>query len=124
MKYHKDIPILVFNNQDEFINWLKENYTDKNAYWLAFAKKASDKTSISYVEAREAALMYGWIDGLINKYDEDYYLIKFTHRRPKSIWSKINVGIAEGLIATGEMHQEGLNEVELAKADGRWDKAY
>lgn len=124
MIFHKDIPVLFLNNQNEFISWLNTNYKDSNAYWLAFAKKASAKTSISYAEAREAALMYGWVDGLINKYDHDYYLIKFTHRRPKSTWSKINVGIVERLITKGKMHPEGLKEVELAKADGRWDKAY
>ena len=124
MKYHKRLRVLLFKTQSEFIEWLKDNYMDEDLYWLAFAKKASKESSITYKEAREAALMYGWIDGLINKYNEDYYFIKFNHRRPKSTWSNINKAIAEGLIEKGKIHKEGLRQVELAKSDGRWDNSY
>ena len=79
---------------------------------------------INYVEAREIALMYGWVDSLPNKLDDDFYLLKFTHRRPKSIWSKINVAIVEDLIKTNRIHPEGLKEANEAKQDGRWDAAY
>lgn len=122
--HHKDIEILDFKNQDEFINWLKINYKDETPYWLKLVKKHSTESGINYVEAREAALIHGWIDGLANRLDDDYFLVKFTHRRPKSIWSKINVAIVEDLMSSNKMHSEGLNEVKRAKDDGRWDAAY
>ncbi len=121
---HKNIEILDFNNQNEFIDWLKSNYQDESPYWLILIKKHSNKSGINYVDAREAALIHGWIDGLANKFDDDFYLVKFTHRRPKSIWSKINVAIAEELINSNKMHPEGLAEVKRAKDDGRWGAAY
>jgi uncharacterized protein YdeI (YjbR/CyaY-like superfamily) len=121
---HKDIEILEFGNQKEFLDWLSINYLDQTPYWLKLIKKHSAKSGINYVEAREVALMYGWIDGLANRFDDDYYLVKFTHRRPKSVWSKINVAIVEELINTNKMHSEGLNEVNRAKSDGRWEAAY
>ncbi len=121
---HKNIEILEFNNQNDFIVWLENNYKDENPYWLKLIKKHSLKSGINYVEAREAALIHGWIDGLANRLDNDYFLVKFTHRRPKSIWSKINVAIVEELIKSNKMHSEGLNEVKRAKENGRWDAAY
>ena len=121
---HKEIPVLSFADKQSFRNWLKNNFTKPGAYWLKFAKKLSKETTISYEEAREVAISFGWIDGLRNRLDEDYYLIRFTHRRSKSIWSKINVSIADELIADNRMHPEGVKEVEAAKKDGRCDKAY
>jgi uncharacterized protein YdeI (YjbR/CyaY-like superfamily) len=121
---HKNIEILEFSNQSEFISWLKINYLDDSPYWLKLVKKHSPKSGISYIEAREAALIHGWIDGLANKFNDDYFLVKFTHRRPKSVWSKINVAIVEEIINSNKMHDEGLVEVKKAKNDGRWDAAY
>lgn len=123
-KQHKDIVVLTFSDKISFQKWLQLNYADTKAYWLKFAKKASKKSTLSYEDAREIAISFGWIDGLRNRLDNDYYLIKFTHRRYKSIWSKINVGIAEMLTASDKMQPEGAKEVEAAKEDGRWDKAY
>jgi uncharacterized protein YdeI (YjbR/CyaY-like superfamily) len=121
---HKNIEILDFKNQNNFIAWLKNNHHDESPYWLKLVKKHSPKSGINYIEAREAAPMYGWIDGLVNRFDDDYFLVKFTHRRPKSIWSRINVAIVEELINSNKMQAEGLAEVKRAKDDGRWDAAY
>lgn len=122
---HKDNkPIHYFKNQKEFEKWLQKNFSKEDAIWLRLYKKNSGAKSINYAEALDVALCYGWIDGLVNKYDEDSYLQRFTPRRPKSLWSKKNVEKVERLIAEGKMKVPGLNEVEKAKADGRWAAAY
>lgn len=87
-------------------------------------KKDSGKTSINYAEALDQALCYGWIDGQRNSYDAESFIQKFTPRRARSIWSKINVGHVERLHKTGHMHEAGLKAVEAAKSDGRWHAAY
>jgi len=92
--------------------------------WLKFAKKGSGIETVTYDQAVEVALCYGWIDGQVRKLDEDYYLQRFTPRRARSKWSKINRQKATELIERGEMRPAGLREVERAKADGRWDAAY
>ena len=91
---------------------------------MKLAKKDSGIASVTYDEAVEAALCYGWIDGQKKGFDEQYWLQKFTPRGPKSIWSKINTVKAEKLIASGEMKLSGLKAIEAAKNDGRWDAAY
>ena len=121
---HKGIEVLEFTSQQEFIDWLSDNYVTETPYWVKLVKKSSKKPGIGYVDAREAALMHGWVDGQANKLDDDFWLVRFTHRRPKSIWSKINVAIVEELIATDRIHPEGLKEAKKAQSDGRWDKAY
>lgn len=117
-----DLPILLFTSSDEWRQWLSE-VTDTSGIWMRFYKKGKGE-SISYAEALDEALSYGWIDSQVAKYDDDSYLQKFTPRRPKSIWSKRNIGYAERLIAEGKMMPPGLKEVEEAKADGRWQQAY
>ncbi len=87
-------------------------------------KKASGKTGMNYDEALEEALCFGWIDGIMKKYDEESYVQRFTPRRAKSIWSKINVGKVERLIKEGKMMPSGMEQIEVAKKDGRWDAAY
>jgi uncharacterized protein YdeI (YjbR/CyaY-like superfamily) len=87
-------------------------------------RKAADVQSITYAEALDEALCYGWIDGQVKKYDSDSFLRKFTPRRKRSVWSKINVGHAMRLIESGRMKPGGLKEVEDAKQDGRWTEAY
>lgn len=124
MEMHKDLPVLTFKNQKECLDWLKKHHKQEEAVWFKFAKKASDFVTVTYAEAREAAIMYGWIDGLKNAYDEDSYLLRFTARRPKSKWSKINRGIAEELMKSGKMKSAGQKEVDAAKEDGRWKEAY
>lgn len=121
---YKDLPLLTFEKQDEWFDWLEANHDKAPAVWIKFAKKKSGETTITYEQAREGALMYGWIDGLGNAFDDKFHVQRWTPRRPKGVWSKINRGIAEELIKQGRMKPSGLREVENAKLDGRWDAAY
>ena len=104
--------------------WLKENHAEINGIWLKIAKKEARVPTVSYAEALDSALCYGWIDGQKAALDEKFWLQKFTPRTAKSIWSKTNCAKAESLIAEGRMQAAGLRQVELAKADGRWERAY
>lgn len=117
-------PILIFTSQAEWRQWLEENHRNVNAVWLLFYKKDSGKKTFGYAEALEEALCYGWIDGVANKYNEESYLQRFTPRRAKSIWSKVNREHIERLTKAGKMKPSGVAEVERAKADGRWEAAY
>jgi uncharacterized protein YdeI (YjbR/CyaY-like superfamily) len=119
-----DLPIIAFESADAWEEWLEEHHAAAQGVWLKFAKKASGKPSVTYVEAVNAALCFGWIDGQAKGFDADYSLQRFTPRRPKSAWSQINRGRADTLIAQGKMRAAGLREVERARADGRWDAAY
>lgn len=101
-----------------------ENHNTSVGVWLKLAKKDADAQSVSYDEAVETALCFGWIDGQKQAHDEQFWLQKFTRRSDKSIWSKINKEKALALIKAGRMQPSGLKEVERAKADGRWDAAY
>jgi uncharacterized protein YdeI (YjbR/CyaY-like superfamily) len=124
MEMFKDLPVLLFKSPDEFADWLDKNHTQPAGAWLKIAKKNTGAVSVSYTEALDVALCYGWIDGQVQKYDEQYYIQKFTPRRAKSIWSKKNTEKAETLIAAGKMKPAGLAAINQAKADGRWDSAY
>lgn len=104
--------------------WLKENHAKSPGLWLNFAKKNASLKSVYYAEALEIALCYGWIDGQVKSLNEESYLHKFTPRKPRSTWSKINRVKVEKLIEAGRMQPPGLAEVERAKADGRWERAY
>ena len=116
--------IMDFPSAREFEQWLAKNHAESTGIWLRFFKKNSGVLSVSYVEAVDAAICFGWIDGQLKKYDEESWLRKFTPRRPKSVWSKRNRAHAERLIKAGKMHAAGLQEVEAAKEDGRWKAAY
>ncbi len=118
------MPIKPFKNQKAWAAWLEKNHTKFSGVWLQLAKKASGITSVTYDEALEVALCYGWIDGQKKSYNESSWLQKFTPRKAKSIWSKVNVGKAERLIASGQMKKAGLEAIESAKKDGRWEAAY
>ncbi len=120
----KEPPILAFPTSETWSQWLAKNHSLSSGIWLRFFKKASGVASISYDEALDEALCYGWIDGQLKKYDETSWLHKFTPRRPRSMWSSRNKEHAERLIAAGRMQVAGLNEINTAKADGRWDTAY
>ena len=124
MESSKELLILGFATQQDWEVWLAEHYADLTGIWLKIAKKATGTQSISYAEALEGALCYGWIDGQKAAFDEQYWLQKFTPRRPKSVWSQINRDKANALIEAGRMQPSGLRQVELARADGRWDAAY
>jgi uncharacterized protein YdeI (YjbR/CyaY-like superfamily) len=112
--------ILWFESAAEFRSWLKKNHADSNGIWLRIFKKDSGEKSISYAEALDQALCYGWIDGQKQAHDAHSWLQKFTPRRPGSGWSKINTTHVERLIKSGQMAPAGLKAVEAAKNDGRW----
>jgi len=116
--------IISFKTQKEFEKWLDKNYCLQEGIWLRYFKKASRVKTVTYAEALEVALCYGWIDGQAKKYDEDSWLQKFTPRRQRSIWSKRNIEHVERLIKEGQMKSAGRKEMERAKEDGRWDNAY
>lgn len=116
--------ILYFKTTREFEKWLGKNHSTHNGMWLRFFKKDSGVKAVTYEEAVCEALCYGWIDGQTNKYDEQSWLQKFTPRRPKSVWAERNKDRIKRLLKEGKMKPAGLAEVDNAKADGRWDKAY
>jgi len=113
-----------FASQDDWRAWLAEHHADADGIWIKFAKKGSGLPTVVYAEAVEVALAYGWIDGHTKGIDDRHYRQRYTPRRARSKWSKVNRTKAEALIARGAMQPAGLAEVERAKADGRWDAAY
>lgn len=119
-----DLQILPFTNKKKWTDWLSRQHDKSAGVWLKLSKKASGISSVTYEEALESALCYGWIDGQKKGFDDKYWLQKFTPRGSKSIWSKINTEKAEKLIASGEMKPAGLKAIEAAKKDGRWAAAY
>lgn len=119
-----DIPVKAFATARAWERWLAKEAATSEGLWIRLAKQGSEIVSISYEEAVEVALCYGWIDGQKAPVDEQFWLQRFTPRRPGSRWSKINCGRVEALLAAGRMKPEGRREVERAKADGRWDAAY
>lgn len=104
--------------------WLSNNHSNQVGLWLKIAKKDSGIISITYLEALDEALCYGWIDGQKRGYDDKYFLQKFTPRRKRSLWSKINIEKVTKLIEDGRMQPSGQLAIDTAKADGRWDAAY
>jgi uncharacterized protein YdeI (YjbR/CyaY-like superfamily) len=124
MTAKRELPILAVDSRDAWDAWLAEQHATSSGVRLKLAKKGSAGAGVSHGEAVEVALCYGWIDGQASKFDDDFWLCRFTPRRPRSKWSQINRARAEELIARGEMKPAGLRQVEQAKADGRWDRAY
>ena len=120
----KELPTLSFADKNEFWNWLESNNSKPEGLWLKIAKKNSGISSVSYQEALEVALCFGWIDGQKMSFDENYFLQKFTPRRKNSLWSKRNIGIVENLLKAKLVQASGMKEIEQAKADGRWERAY
>lgn len=118
-----DLPIKLFKTDAAWEKWLAA-HGDAPGAWLKIAKKDQGVTSVTYSQALDVALCHGWIDGLKRACDERYFLQRFTPRRPKSLWSKINVARVEALVAAGRMRPAGQREVDAARADGRWDAAY
>ncbi|HET9677861.1 MAG TPA: YdeI/OmpD-associated family protein [Solirubrobacterales bacterium] len=119
-----DLPILLFAGPDELEAWLEESHASSQGVWLKIAKKGAQEPSVTYAEALELALCFGWIDSQKRGFDDRHFLQRFTPRRPRGRWSRINHEKAEALIAAGKMRPAGLAEVEAAKADGRWEAAY
>lgn len=116
--------IVAFSSQREWAAWLKVNHATATEVWIKYARKGSTVKSITYAEAIEEALCYGWIDGQAASFDAASWLQRFTPRRKRSKWSVINCDKAIALIKRGKMKPAGLKEVEAAKADGRWESAY
>lgn len=116
--------IISFGDQKAWEEWLSKNYKKQNGIWLKLYKKASDVKSVNYQEALDVALCYGWIDGQVKKLDENARVQRFTPRRKRSVWSKRNTEHVARLIKSGSMKPAGIAEIERAKADGRWEKAY
>jgi uncharacterized protein YdeI (YjbR/CyaY-like superfamily) len=119
-----DDEALPFESPAAWEAWLSEHHESSDGIWIKFAKKASGIPSVTYKEVLPVALAHGWIDGQVKRIDDDWYRQRWTPRRARSVWSKINRAAAEAMIERGEMKPAGLREVERAKADGRWERAY
>ena len=117
-------PILAFASAAEWEAWLDAEHAAADGVWVKFAKKGSGVATVVYAEALDVALCYGWIDSQVASHDERFYLQKFTPRRARSKWSRINRDKVAGLTKQGRMKPAGLEQVALAKADGRWAAAY
>lgn len=118
------LPQILFASAAEWEGWLEDNHAASPGVWIKIAKQDADIESVRYPEVLESALCYGWIDGRREALDERCFLQRFTPRRPRGRWSRINREKAERLIADGSMRPAGLAEVQQAKADGRWEAAY
>jgi uncharacterized protein YdeI (YjbR/CyaY-like superfamily) len=120
----QDLPIISFASREDWEGWLHAQHATAKGLWLKLAKKGSGIDSVTYDEALQSALCYGWIDGQKGSFDEQYWLQRFTPRGPRSKWSKINRDKATELLAQDRMQPAGLEQVLKAQQDGRWDAAY
>jgi len=118
------LPHIEFADRHAWTAWLEANHDRSDGLWLMIAKKGAPRTTVTQAEALEVALCFGWIDGQVGRHDEHFYKQRFTHRRPRSKWSQLNRAKVTELIERGLMRPSGLEEIEKAKADGRWDEAY
>jgi uncharacterized protein YdeI (YjbR/CyaY-like superfamily) len=123
-KAKRDLPIIAFKSQQAWEAWLASQPVDSNGLWLKLAKKSSGIASVSRQEAIDTALCHGWIDGQLDAFDGEFWLIRFTPRQSASKWSEKNRARALELIKLKRMRPAGLNEIDRAKKDGRWDAAY
>lgn len=119
-----ELPLLEFPGPEPWRDWLEENHTSIPGVWLKFAKRGAPRTTVTYAEALEVALCFGWIDSQVGRLDEFFYRQRFTPRGPRSRWSQINRDKVIELSRRGLMRPAGLAEVERAKQDGRWEAAY
>jgi uncharacterized protein YdeI (YjbR/CyaY-like superfamily) len=120
-----DLPELLVADTAEWRTWLRGNHSKSQGVWLVLAKKGrTHPTTLSYDEALDEAICFGWIDGQLGRRDNATFRRRFTPRNVRSPWSQRNVAIAERLSASGQMHRSGEDEVRQAKADGRWNTAY
>ena len=120
----RNLPVVGFSSSVEWEAWLAENHATSNGLWLKIRKQGAGGPSVTYDEALDVAICYGWIDGQKDSFDGEYWLQRFTPRRPGSKWSRRNREKATELIEQGRMQPAGLREVEAARSDGRWDSAY
>jgi uncharacterized protein YdeI (YjbR/CyaY-like superfamily) len=119
-----DLPVILFASAAELEAWLEVEHAESEGLWLKIARKDSGVESVSYAEAVELGLCFGWIDGQARRFDDRHYLQRYTPRRARSKWSRLNREKVEALAAAGRMRPSGLAAVEAARADGRWDAAY
>jgi uncharacterized protein YdeI (YjbR/CyaY-like superfamily) len=119
-----ELPIIPFASPEAWEAWLEEHHATSDGLRLKLAKKGSGIETVSFAEALDAALCYGWIDSQADSFDDQHWLLRFTPRRPRSKWSKRNRARVTKLIEEGRMKPAGLREVERARADGRWEAAY
>ncbi|MPZ60948.1 MAG: OmdA domain containing protein [Propionibacteriales bacterium] len=119
-----DREVLEFPDAAGWESWLEANHEERTEAWLRIVKRHSGITMVTITEALDVALCYGWIDGQRKAYDNESFLQRYSRRRPRSSWSKVNVAKVEELMAAGRMRPAGLAEVEAAQADGRWEAAY
>lgn len=115
---------LVFKSRQEWRKWLAKNHDKKHEALIIHYRKSSSKQTLSHIEAVEEALCFGWIDSILRRVDDERFVLKYTPRKPKSVWSKINRDKAEKLIKTGKMTPAGLVKIEEAKNNSLWDSAY
>ena len=115
---------LFFKNRDEWHNWLEKNHRAINEIWLIHYKKSSGKKGLNHFDAVEEAICFGWIDGKLKKIDEERFILRYSPRKSKSVWSKINKENAEKMISLGKMTKAGFDKIEEAKKQGFWDNAY
>jgi uncharacterized protein YdeI (YjbR/CyaY-like superfamily) len=120
----RNLPVVEFEKPSHWEDWLERNHATSTGVWLRLAKKGSGLPSVSYDEALETALCFGWIDGQKKSHDDKAWLQKFTPRGPRSIWSKVNREKIEKLAAAGRMRPAGLQAVERARQNGQWEAAY
>ena len=121
---NQDLPVRRFASQAAWEKWLAANHERSPGVWLELPKKGSERASVTRAEALEVALCYGWIDSQVNTVDEERYRQRFTPRRARSKWSKINCAAVERLHAGGRLAPAAIREMEAAKGDGRWQAAY
>jgi uncharacterized protein YdeI (YjbR/CyaY-like superfamily) len=119
-----ELPIVSFASPEQWEAWLADQHEASRGLWLKIAKKGTGIDTVSYAQALDVALCYGWIDGQKRSFDDDHWLQRFTGRTPRSRWSKVNRARALELVEQGRMQPAGLREIERAKADGRWEAAY
>src|SRR6202040_2432398 len=123
-KAKRDLPVIAFKSQEAWDAWLTSQPVQSKGLWLKLAKKSSGITSISKPEALDTALCHGWIDGQLDSFDDNYWLIRFSPRQSASKWSEKNRARALQLVELKRMKPAGLAEIERAKKDGRWSAAY
>lgn len=121
---HNVYPVIAFADSKAFEKWLVKNHSKEDGLWLKIAKIKSGIKSVSYLEALDVALCYGWIDGLRRGLDEEYFIQKFTPRRTNSLWSVVNKKKVAALIKSGRMQAPGIDAINMAKKNGRWKNAY
>ena len=119
-----DLPVIAFATREAWESWLSAQPADAKGLWLKLARKSSGIPTVSREDAVDTALCHGWIDGQLDAFDENHWLVRFTPRKPNSIWSEKNRARALELVKLGRMRPAGLREIERAKSDGRWDRAY